>query len=101
MKLLHWRASVVVDLMEIESWYPSHVFTRFERALHDAEELVARNPGLGKPVEVEGIDGVRFCVIRNFRYAMYYLDHDDFVEVLAILHHARDTEAALRATEWW
>ncbi len=38
---------------------------------------------------------LRFCSVRHFPYAVFYVVEADFVDVIAVLHHHRDIPALL------
>jgi toxin ParE1/3/4 len=76
-------------------------------ALYDAYERILattleRSPDIGRPyLSTEArLQGVRAVPIGRFRnYLIFYRRNDDQVEVLRVLHGARDIRSILRATQ--
>ena len=70
---------------------------RFVDAVSDAMQLIGRQPGIGSPrlAHEVGIEGLRSWPLAGFPYLVLYLDHDDAVDVLRVLHGARDVPATL------
>ncbi len=63
----------------------------FEAAL----DRVARRPGIGSPRYAHLLQGLRFWRLRRHPYLVFYVDQPGFVDVLRVLHSARDIPAAL------
>lgn len=65
-----------------------------ERALED----IARHPATGSPRH--GIElrqpGLRSRSLRRYPYLVFYVEHDDRIEVWRVLHAHRDIPAGLR-----
>jgi toxin ParE1/3/4 len=60
-------------------------------------QAIARFPGAGSsryatPLSIEGL---RFVIVERFPYLIFYLDREDRIEVLRVLHQHRDMPAIL------
>ena len=69
----------------------------------DAIELtcgtLSRMPGIGSPryAEIPLVHGVRLLAIKDFEnYLLFYLEREDCVDVIRVLHGARDIPEALQ-----
>lgn len=72
--------------------------SRFFAAVEDAFATLAANPELGTPKAMDNpaLSGLRFWTIRGFRnYAIFYRFLGAELEVLRVLHAARDWESLL------
>ncbi len=69
--------------------------TRFSAELKDAFERIGRNPGVGSRLVGDhcGLPGLRTWPVSGFPYLVCYFDTSDYIDVLRILHGARDLEA--------
>jgi toxin ParE1/3/4 len=68
---------------------------RFLAAAKEAFELLQRHPRIGR-VRSFSLPGVRSCVIPDFQnYLIFYLFTGGEVQILAVLHGARDLSSAL------
>jgi toxin ParE1/3/4 len=82
------RPEVAVDLREAFDWLElarPGLGERFRGDLSATLEYIEANP------EMSGIvwRNVRAIRLRKFRYVVYYVCHDDRVDVLAVLHGAQ------------
>ena len=69
---------------------------RFFDATKEAFELVARHPAIGR-LRSFSLSGLRSWVVPGFEnYVIFYLPTTDEVQVLAVLHGARDLSRALK-----
>ena len=69
---------------------------RFVRAVRATEEILLSAPGIGSRREFDNpaLVGMRFHPVRGFRnYLVFYLPRSDGIEVVRILHGARDLRA--------
>lgn len=64
----------------------------FEAAL----SRIAGRPGMGSPRYAHLFQGLRFWKLRRHPYLVFYIEQPGFVDVLRLLHAARDIPAALR-----
>jgi toxin ParE1/3/4 len=58
---------------------------------------IAQFPGAGSPRYAAplSIDNLRFVIVERFPYLVFYIDRDDRIEVLRVLHQHRDMPAIL------
>lgn len=64
-------------------------------AAKEAFELVARHPAIGR-LRSFSLSGVRSWVLPGFEnYVIFYLPTSDEVQILAVLHGARDLSKAM------
>lgn len=64
----------------------------FEAAL----SRIAGRPAIGSPRYAHLLQGLRFWKLRRHPYLVFYVEQPDFIDVLRVLHSARDIPAALR-----
>jgi toxin ParE1/3/4 len=63
-------------------------------------DLLSRMPGIGSPryAEVSLVHGVRMLPVTGFEnYLLFYIEHEDCVDVIRLLHGARDLPEALQS----
>lgn len=91
------RARARSDLLEIAAWLDeesqSDVGSRFIEAAFDAFDFLAESPHAGRrePSRFKSLRGLRGWCIRRFRnYRVYYRPRRGGVEIVRILHVARD-----------
>ena len=73
---------------------------RFLDAIELTCDAVSRMPGIGSPryAEIPLVHGVRILAIKDFEnYLLFYLEHEDCVDVIRVLHGARDLPEALQS----
>ncbi len=72
---------------------------RFVDALSVAFTHISRHPASGNSVQGMslGVDTLRFWPVKKFPYLIFYLQHDENVDVWRVLHAERDIPASLRA----
>jgi toxin ParE1/3/4 len=74
--------------------------TRFLDAADRTFALLASMPGLGSAVPLANpqLQGLRQYPVQRFRnYLIFYLPTDDGIEVVRVLHGARDVQSMLEA----
>jgi toxin ParE1/3/4 len=57
-------------------------------------------PGIGSPryAEIPLVRGIRMLAIKDFeKYLLFYLESEDCVDVIRVLHGARDIPEALQS----
>lgn len=61
-------------------------------ALHDAQDQLSRNPGIGSPRlgQELGVDGLRTWSIENFPLAYWYFEREAEVDVVRLVGHRQD-----------
>jgi len=73
---------------------------RFVDAVRATEELLLDAPGIGSPRDYgnPALIGMRFHLVKGFRkYLVFYIPRSDGIEVVRVLHGARDLEALFEA----
>ena len=69
---------------------------RFVRAVRETEEMILTAPGMGAARDFDNpaLVGMRFHLVRGFpKYLIFYMPRSDGIEVVRILHGARNLEA--------
>jgi len=91
------RIDVIEAAEDIAAGNPQAAI-RFVRALRETEEMLFTAPGMGSARDFDNaaLVGVRFHLVRGFRkYLILYIPGSDGIEVVRVLHGARDLEALL------
>jgi toxin ParE1/3/4 len=73
---------------------------RFVAALRATEELLLERPGIGTPRDYgnPALAGMRWHSVKGFRkYLIFYLPRSDGIEIVRVLHGARDLDAIFRS----
>ena len=71
---------------------------RFLENTESTLRYLAQNPGIGIPFESDKPDlaNLRFRPVKGFpNHVIFYVEHTDAIEVVRILHGARDLDAEL------
>jgi toxin ParE1/3/4 len=96
------RPEVADDIFELAGYLMEHSEDAAERFVDAVEkslkDLTAR-PGSGsrKDFEAQGLSEVRSWWVEGFpNFLIYYLPLQDGIDVLGVLHGARDVESKLR-----
>lgn len=74
---------------------------RFLENTESTLRYLAENPGIGCPFESDNpeLANLRFRRVKGFpNHLIFYTDHTDAIEVVRILHGARDLDTELRKT---
>jgi len=72
---------------------------RFIDAVRAAEEALLRTPGMGtrRDYDNPALAGMRFHLVKGFRkYLVSYIPRSDGIEVVRVLHGARDLDVLFR-----
>jgi toxin ParE1/3/4 len=90
------RARADQDLLEAVEYYlqeaGDRVASRFVDAVERAFRQIARHPASGSPryaLELE-FPGVRCWPVKHFPYLIFYVEREDHIDVLRLLHAQRD-----------
>jgi toxin ParE1/3/4 len=78
-----------------------HAAARFITALEKATAQISRQPGIGSPryaLELQ-IPGLRHWRLNRFPYTLFYMEHDDHLDLIRLVHMARDIPATLQSDE--
>jgi len=72
--------------------------SRFVAALEGDFQRLSQTPGMGSPryTHVLPTEGLRVWRVQGFPYLIFYLERPDHLDVVRVLHAARDVPAALR-----
>src|SRR5512135_3450828 len=96
--VLRPRADADVDDALIYYVQESHqVADSFLEAVWQAREHISRVPGSGSPRygDLLSVPGLRFWLLSKFPYAVFYFERDDHIDIVRVLHTARDVPARL------
>lgn len=87
------------DVVQGYDWYLREagpdVADRFLYAVQDALEHVARHPGTGSSRYTPLVPNLRFWLLDAFPYMVFYMERPDAVEIVRVLHQARNVPAHL------
>jgi toxin ParE1/3/4 len=92
------RPQVIHDLIELATYIGEdnlEVSDQFLRAAEETFKLLGKMPGMGKLCQFShpSLSGVRQQAIKGFRkYIIFYQEIDSVVEILRVIHGARDIE---------
>ena len=70
----------------------------FVDALENAAVHIQRSPGTGSPryaLELS-IPGMRFWTLNRFPFSLFYIEQDEHLWVIRLVHMSRDTPASLQ-----
>jgi toxin ParE1/3/4 len=67
-------------------------------ALEDAYALIGRHPAIGTSRYAHELDipGLRSWPLRRYPYVIFYVEHEDHIDVWRVLHDRRDIPASMR-----
>ncbi len=94
-------ASAAADIEQVVDRYADladpRIVDRFVEAIADTFDLLARQPSVGSPRNAvdAGVSGLRTWPLARFPYVVCYLSEASAVDVLRVLHTARDLWAVL------
>ena len=79
----------------------SEITHRLVDALAEAFDLIARNPGIGSPRYglMLNLPGVRCWPLRPWPQVIFYVEREHAIDVVRVLHGARDIPATLAEPE--
>jgi toxin ParE1/3/4 len=90
------REQACSDIEAATDYYAFHVgedvALRFVDELERAYRLIAARPATGSPLYGHelGLPGLRHRRLKRFPYLIFYIEHDDHVDVWRVLHAQRD-----------
>lgn len=101
MKPVFRRATADADIENAVDFYlvqADHMVDSFLAALRTALEHIEAYPGTGSPRYAPicpelNIPNLRTCPITRLPYLLLYIEHDDFVDLLRVMHMGRDIPA--------
>lgn len=95
----------ILDVLEAAGYYEAEageaVADRFIAAVHAAFEAIGRVPGIGSPRYAHelGLPELRSWRLKGYPYLVFYIEHEDALDVIRVLHGARDIPATLAEPE--
>lgn len=98
------RSQAARDVEELADHIANDSLAAALRFLDNAESTIrelATHPGSGSPFPTEqpGLTGLRFRRVKGFpNHLIFYREQPDSIDVIRILHGARNIDAALRGT---
>jgi toxin ParE1/3/4 len=75
---------------------------RFLAAVERTASLISRYQGIGRTCDfaISGLKGMRRTPVRSFpQFILFYLANDAGIEIIRVLHGARDIESIFREEE--
>jgi toxin ParE1/3/4 len=75
---------------------------RFQESALDTAQWLTEFPGAGHVVRMRRNEGLRVCAVRGFpNHLIFYREHAGLLEVVRIVHGARDLPRVLAPTIKW
>lgn len=96
------RASAdVVSALDFYLAEAPHAAQGFIAALEKAVGQIERQPGIGSPRYAHELDipGLRHWSLSRYPYALFYLEQDDRLDVIRLVHMSRDIPASLQESD--
>lgn len=92
--------SDIEDALDYYLTEAPHMAQLFIDALESAVVLVRRQPGGGSSryAHEVGIADLRFWPLRKFPYCLFYLELQDHLRVVRLLHMSRDIPGSLQSS---
>ncbi|MDJ0519512.1 MAG: type II toxin-antitoxin system RelE/ParE family toxin [Okeania sp. SIO2F4] len=73
---------------------------RFFDATRETISQLAKMPGIGSPVQNSSLAGLRKLAVKGFnKHLIFYLTQDNYIDVVRILHAARDLPTIIDSEE--
>ncbi len=66
------------------------------REMQEALDRISEYPRIGSPRYARLLKGLRFWRLRRFPFLVFYVEQARFIDVIRVLHGARDIPAVLR-----
>jgi toxin ParE1/3/4 len=104
-KIVVFRLAADHDVREAANYYTDTVDAdtafRFARAVNAVTDDISASPKLGSPryAELANLPGLRNRKLRRFPEMIFYMEYDDHIEIVRVLHSARDIPSSLLETE--
>jgi toxin ParE1/3/4 len=101
MKPVFRRQAADADIQDAVDFYlieADHMVDPFLAALRKALEHVEKHPGTGSPKYAHelNVPNLRFWPITRFPYLLLYIENEDFVDLVHVIHMSRDIPASLQ-----
>ena len=76
----------------------AHAAVGFTDALEQATARIHRHPRTGSPRYAHELNlaQLRYWPLTRYPYALFYIEHDDHVHVVRVVHMSRDIPVTLR-----
>jgi toxin ParE1/3/4 len=90
-----------VDIEEAIDYYVAqapHMVDRFIDAVETATAHIQRAPGTGSPRYAGelNVPGLRFWTLNTFPFSLFYIEQDDHLWIIRLVHMSRDIPASLQ-----
>jgi toxin ParE1/3/4 len=95
------RGAAERDIDEAADYYTEEagedVAHGFIETLHEAYRAISEHPSAGSPryTHLLGIPGLRTRKLGRFPFLVFYIEHEDHIDVWRVLHARRDIPASL------
>jgi toxin ParE1/3/4 len=103
MKSVRFTPKAVKDIREYAAWIRKESPTaalKFLEAVKLTGNTVSRTPGIGsrRYADITFVSGVRMIKVKGFeKYLLFYLEHENSIDVIRLLHGARNIPDALQS----
>jgi toxin ParE1/3/4 len=103
MKPVHITPKADSDIDSAAAWIRNEspaAALRFIDAVELTCNTVSRTPGIGsrRYADITLVLGVRMIKVKGFeKYLLFYLEHEDSIDIIRLLHSARDIPEALQS----
>ncbi len=87
-KRVTFRVEAVVEIEDATQYYKVRnldVATRFVREVRAIQKRISSNPRLYAFLH----DPFRMAILHGFPYVLIYVEHDDYIDVIAVAHTSR------------
>ena len=100
MKRLEFRVVALADIDAVADFYALvdyGIADRWINAVQTVAGEVSRRPSFGSTIYAEqlGIAGLRHRQVPRFPYLLFYVERDDSIAIVRVLHERRDVTAEL------
>ncbi len=99
------RAQARLDMEQAIDWYRGEageeVAVGFVDAAYRAWRAIADNPAISSPRYAHELNlpGLRSRTLRRYPYLVFYIEHENHIDVWRVLHAQRDIPASLQERE--
>jgi toxin ParE1/3/4 len=95
MRPIRLREQARDDLDEAAAYYDehaAHMTERFIDAYLVAQTHIAKNPATGslRYANEDQLRELRFWLVSDFPYAVFYIERPDFIDIVRVLHQSAD-----------
>jgi toxin ParE1/3/4 len=94
------RAAADEDIGEAVDYYAAESVATADRFIDELKryvQLIGKTPRIGSPRYSHelNIAGLRFQKVGKFPYLIFYVEHEEYIDVLRVLHEHRDMPRTL------